>query len=842
MEVVLPGQVAGKAPQRVVPQGKITATHFLFVLAQLGMIALVLRQFQIESGAFLRLALLAFAGFAVHAFLPLRHRLPFFLALSFAGIVLVLGLESGAWLVAIGLVLIGICHLPFAFAVRIAILLAVVAVLIAQRAQWMPAPWSEAIWPILGSMFMFRLIVYLYELRHDAAPAAPVRTLSYFFMLPNACFPLFPVVDYKSFSRNYFDDDAYRIYQTGVDWMVRGMIHLILYRVVYYYFTLAPSEVQGPGDLAQYLVSNFLLYLRVSGQFHLIVGMLYLFGFRLPETHHKYFLASSISDFWRRINIYWKDFMLKVFYYPAYFKLRRYGNTAALVLATLFVFVMTWFLHAYQWFWLRGTVLFVWQDILFWTILGLLVVANSLWEVKHGRERKLGKTAWTWRSLSALTLKTVGTFAFICVLWSFWTTESVAEWFSLWKVVGEKLAADLGPFPVLLAAGLLAASTTGGGGGSKLRGQRPSMVRSSAITVLSLVVLLAVGIEGIYTQFGPTVASVIQPLRSGRLSRLDTAALERGYYEQLLQVNRFNSQLWEVYSKRPKNWLDVESGQLKRHIGGFAQTELIPSFVASSDYGAISTNRWGMRDRDYELKPSPGAHRIAILGPSNVMGWGVGDGETFEALVEARLNRERAGAPFAAYEILNFGVPGYQPPQQLVAFEKALTFGPHAVFYVATGRELSRAAAYLVEVVQKRIDIPYPALKEAVSKAGLEANMDEATAQRRLEPFRREILAAVYGRIVAESRARGIVPVWIFLPQVREGAWQEETPETVRLAEAAGFVVVNLADLYKGEDLAAIRLAEWDEHPNVRGHRLIAARLYEALQHKRDVIFRTGGR
>ena len=44
-------------------------------------------------------------------------------------------------------------------------------------------------------------------------------------MLPNACFPLFPVVDYKTFRRNYFDDDAYRIYQIGVDWMVRGVIH-----------------------------------------------------------------------------------------------------------------------------------------------------------------------------------------------------------------------------------------------------------------------------------------------------------------------------------------------------------------------------------------------------------------------------------------------------------------------------------------------------------------------------------------------------------------------------------------------------------------------------------------
>jgi hypothetical protein len=39
--------------------------------------------------------LLAFAGFAIHAFLPLRYRLPFFLALSLAGIALVLGVIRG---------------------------------------------------------------------------------------------------------------------------------------------------------------------------------------------------------------------------------------------------------------------------------------------------------------------------------------------------------------------------------------------------------------------------------------------------------------------------------------------------------------------------------------------------------------------------------------------------------------------------------------------------------------------------------------------------------------------------------------------------------------------------
>ena len=100
---------------------------------------------------------------------------------------------------------------------------------------------------------MFRLIVYFYDLRHDTARRLrPAQSLAYFFMLPNVCFPLFPVVDYKTFRRNYYDDDAYRIYQVGIDWIVRGVVHLILYRFVYYYVTLAPSEVTSPAELLQY--------------------------------------------------------------------------------------------------------------------------------------------------------------------------------------------------------------------------------------------------------------------------------------------------------------------------------------------------------------------------------------------------------------------------------------------------------------------------------------------------------------------------------------------------------------------------------------------------------------
>jgi hypothetical protein len=660
-------------------------------------------------------------------------------------------------------------------------------------------------------------------------------------MLPNVCFPLFPVIDYKTFRRNYFDDDAYRIYQVGVDWMVRGVIHLLLYRFVYYYLTLSPSEVKDTGDLAQFVLTSFLLYLRVSGLFHLIVGMLYLFGFRLPETHHLYYLASSVSDLWRRINIYWKDFMLKVFYYPMAFRLRHLGATKAMVLATVFVFVMTWFLHAYQWFWLRGTALFVTQDILFWVILGVLVVVNGVREVKHGRQRSLGKGASSWRAAPRLALNTALTFSFICVLWSFWTSDSMTAWLSLWTVMADNSTATEPPSPLVFAA--LAMTTIAGGVGGNKGGRsrpwwRPSWAGRRVLTAASLLILLLAGVEGMHSRIGGDFSTVITSLRSGQLSRLDQAQLERGYYESLLSVNRFNSQLWEVYAKKPVNWIDVDGTGLKRFTNSFVQGELTPSFVAQTRFGTYSVNRWGMRDKDYEKQRLADTFRAVVLGPSTVAGWGVADGETFEALIEERLNKERAGAPWAKYELLNFGVPGYQPPQQVPTFEKALAFDPSAVFFVASGREASRAANYIAEVVRKQIAIPYAPIRDIVTKAGIDPGMDETTALRRLDPYKGEILAWVYRHIVEGARARGAVPVLFFVPQSTEGTWQEETPEILRIAERAGFVIIDLSDVFKGHPVASYTLAEWDLHPNTLGHRLIAARMYDEIAKRQDLILR----
>jgi hypothetical protein len=143
----------------------------------------------------------------------------------------------------------------------------------------------------------------------------------------------------------------------------------------------------------------------------------------------------------------------------------------------------------------------------------------------------------------------------------------------------------------------------------------------------------------------------------------------------------------------------------------------------------------------------------------------------------------------------------------------------------------------LAEVLRKRITIPYPFLEQIAHKAGVDAATESTTALRRLRPFQTEVLGWLYGEIVARCRERGVLPVLVFLPQLRGGEWEVETPEILKAAANAGFVVLDISDVYRGHDFLALRLAEWDEHPNAAGHRLIADRLHAGVRMRAGELF-----
>jgi D-alanyl-lipoteichoic acid acyltransferase DltB (MBOAT superfamily) len=276
------------------------------------------------------------------------------------------------------------------------------------------------------------MMIYLYELKHARKPETLVDTLSYFFLLPNYSFMHLPVVDYRTMQRGYFADDVHRIQRRGLDMMFRGTIHLLCYRLVYHELLIPASNVRDPVSLAAYLVCNYLLYLQVSGQFHMAAGVLHLFGFQLPQTHHHYLLATGFTDYWRRINIYWKDFMVRLFFNPVVFRFKRWREPMALAIATVTVFLATWFLHAYQWYWLRGSWGFTVPDALFWGILGALVLVNVQLDARRSRSQAAVKvTPDPVRDLAVRSLKIAGTFTTTALLWSLWYSPSLAAWLEM---------------------------------------------------------------------------------------------------------------------------------------------------------------------------------------------------------------------------------------------------------------------------------------------------------------------------------------------------------------------------------------------------------------------------
>jgi len=830
------------------------------IAVQLGFLILLVKSFSLFDEAFLDVATLVFFGFLIHASLPMRYRLAFFTLLSIASIFVILGAFNGLWLIGLGLALIGICHLRIPFRARVLLILGVVVLLSFLRydwtlypsvervlrglidMDWFSVPWSAGVWPILGSMFLFRLIIYMHDLRYGKERPDIWRTLSYFFMLPNVCFPLFPVVDYSRFSQDYYNEDQYRIYQRGISWIFRGIIHLILYRFVYLYLTLDPFEVNGLADVLQFSFSTFLLYLQVSGQFHLAVGMLLLFGFNLPETNHLYFLSSSFTDHWRRINIYWKDFMMKVLYYPVYFRLRKLGNTKAIILSTLIVFLATWSLHMYQWFWLRGTLLLEWHDALFWGILGIFVVINSLYESKHGRVRSLGKRSRTAYEIAAVSFSTVGTFLTISVLWGMWGSESLAQWISMWETTGIGWLVILLLIPSLFAASLMLSRYA-----RRRQAIEPVSVSSTSVSSvqpkefwrlavpsgLIIIVCYVLGHASVYSMMPLKVSSAIDDIQTpGKLNDRALARMRLGYYENLVGGVRQNPELLEIYKKKPAGWSVWQPGSM-RATGNMLEYEMVPNLETTFKNKKVTTNRWGMRDRNYDLVAPADTYRIAILGASAAFGSGVADEEVFETLLEGMLNNDQLYKDGVEFEILNFSKYARVTLQQMLVMEsKVIRFKPDVMMLVVHHNEARRGLEALAKMVKNDIDVRYPFIQSVINLAGVDSKMRKYEIEKRLLPYADELLANTYHAIASISRDHEIVPVLVFLPITYERLEDADIAAHMAAAETAGFVVLSMRDIYDEYEPDELDVAAWDDHPNAFAHKLIADRLYGMIKNE----------
>jgi hypothetical protein len=230
-------------------------------------------------------------------------------------------------------------------------------------------------------------------------------------------------------------------------------------------------------------------------------------------------------------------------------------------------------------------------------------------------------------------------------------------------------------------------------------------------------------------------------------------------------------------------------------------------------------------------------YRAAVLGASYEMGAGVAGHLVYENLVEDRLNATLAGERFERFELLNFSVGGYGLMQKVgLCQHRVFDFEPDAVFYMSHSNEIVQSIKHFATVVGRGAEIP-----EELKRMFHEADLVRSPVEQnifRFYRFYRPFLEWGYRYIAEESRRHGALPVWIFVPLNYEEREQRKDStimpeERAAVARRLGFVTLSLEGVYGLEPVEDIVLNDWDGHPNHRGHRLLANKLYEVIYENR---------
>jgi len=273
-----------------------------------------------------------------------------------------------------------------------------------------------------------------------------------------------------------------------------------------------------------------------------------------------------------------------------------------------------------------------------------------------------------------------------------------------------------------------------------------------------------------------------------------------------------------------------------RQRSDFLLTDIAPGVSTILGGAPATTNKLGMRDREYEKSKPPNAYRIVLLGSSHDQGTGVKDDETYENLVEDRLNRERPDPRYSRYEILNMSVGGHGVVQRVFRLEQeGFEFQPDAVILSVAATDQQFLLQHLRKSLILGIDPP-PGYREFLQdisrKAGVNGRMPAEMIERRLRPHITEIYNWVFHRFAEQCAQHGVRPLVIYRPAPVdfEGLERGGRSELIRAAHANGLEVIDLSPAFDGvTDRDQLVLAKWDQHTTALGHRLLAEKLYDGL-------------
>lgn len=338
--------------------------------------------------------------------------------------------------------------------------------------------------------------------------------------------------------------------------------------------------------------------------------------------------------------------------------------------------------------------------------------------------------------------------------------------------------------------------------------------------------------------------------RSPEMNRVDREANAGGYYEGLIgSTNTPEGMRGELALRllgKPNDWVRFHDAGVANFIpGDFLQFELKPDLNRPLFGQAFTTNHFGMRDREYVLEKPPGVFRIALLGSSMDMGWGVGTSETYENCLEDWLNAHAAKRGLKRrFEVLNFAMAAYGPAQRVESFRrKALRFQPDLVLYSVTMLDPRLTEIHLCDLLQRGSDLGFDFMRQAVAQAGLTATdlrlsskhdfVNKDALKAKLKPQYWAIAEASLGALASQCQSAGLPLYCVIIPRVGRADAPDARAESIarhlEIAAHQNVPVIDLSGTFDDKDPAAIEIAAWDDHPNVLGHRLLFLGLARAI-------------
>ena len=258
--------------------------------------------------------------------------------------------------------------------------------------------------------------------------------------------------------------------------------------------------------------------------------------------------------------------------------------------------------------------------------------------------------------------------------------------------------------------------------------------------------------------------------------------------------------------------------------------ELRPNLDAYFKMVRFATNSQGFRDKERALSKPPRTFRVAVLGASYVMGSGIELEDTFHAVLENQLIRERKGM---TYEFINMGVAAYSPWQLLaVVKRKALAYRPDLIFFAPyhTG--------YLYGPTRPRHSIPpvnhpfFNSYFKALVQLRIAARLNRSKLQKgdadraKREKFRKHI-DEIFSELGGIQKKTGIPVCVLFLEHREDSLYLVKEMEVP--ARQHGLRLIDASEPFVCAGFPDYCAHPLDCHPNAAAHRVFARVIYDFL-------------